>query len=121
VLLVEDNDAVRAMAREALAGDGYQIIEAANGELAMRAAERDLDRIALVLTDVVMPVMGGRELVTKLRARRPDLKVLFTSGYASDPDTVRHARAFGAGFIQKPFAPSSLRRAVRETIDKLEV
>jgi CheY-like chemotaxis protein len=121
VLLVEDNDAVRAMARDALAGDGYQVIEAANGELAMRAAERDLDRIALVLTDVVMPVMGGRELVAKLRALRPELKVLFTSGYASDPDTVRHARAFGAGFIQKPFVPSSLRRAVREAIDKLEV
>jgi signal transduction histidine kinase/ActR/RegA family two-component response regulator len=121
VLLVEDNDAVRAMARDALAGDGYRVIEAANGELAMRAAARDLDRIALVLTDVVMPVMGGRELVAKLRALRPELKVLFTSGYASDPDTVRHARAFGAGFIQKPFVPSSLRRAVRQAIDKLEV
>jgi signal transduction histidine kinase/CheY-like chemotaxis protein len=121
VLLVEDNDAVRAMARDALAGDGYEVIEAANGELAMRAAEGHLDRLALVLTDVVMPVMGGRELAARLRALRPDLKVLFTSGYASDPDTVRHARAFGAGFIQKPFVPSSLRRAVRETIDKLEV
>jgi CheY-like chemotaxis protein len=121
VLLVEDNDAVRAMARDALAGDGYHVIEAANGELAMRAAEGHLDRIALVLTDVVMPVMGGRELAAKLRALRPELKVLFTSGYASDPDTVGHARAFGAGFIQKPFVPSSLRRAVREAIDKLEV
>ena len=61
--------------------------------------------------------MGGRELVTRLRAIRPDIRVVFTSGYASDPETAEYARVFGAGFIQKPFVPSALRRTVREAID----
>lgn len=64
-----------------------------------------------------MPIMGGRELVTRLRAIRLDIKVVFTSGYASDPETARHARDLGSGFIQKPFLPSALRRTVREAFD----
>jgi CheY-like chemotaxis protein/two-component sensor histidine kinase len=117
VLLVEDNEAVRTMAREALTAEGYHVVEARNGREALQTASETLDTISVVLTDVVMPVMGGRELVTRLRALRPNLKVIFTSGYASDPDTAQHARAFGAGFIQKPFVPSALRRAVRDVLD----
>ena len=117
MLLVEDNEAVRAMAREALTGDGYRVVEAPNGAEALRMATEGLEDIAVVLTDVVMPVMGGRELVTRLRSIRPELRVIFTSGYASDPNTAQHARAFGAGFLQKPFVPSALRRAVREMLD----
>jgi PAS domain S-box-containing protein len=117
VLLVEDNDVVRTMARDALTADGYRVVEASNGEEALRAAGSHLRDIAVVVTDVVMPVMGGRELVTQLRAMRPELKVIFTSGYASDPNTAQHARAAGAVFIQKPFVPSMLRRTVREVLD----
>jgi CheY-like chemotaxis protein len=100
-----------------LTGDGYQVIEAVNGEEALRTVRDRLAGIALVLTEVVMPIMGGRELVTRLRAIRPDIKVVFTSGCASDPETAQHARDLGAGFIQKPFVPSTLRRTVREALD----
>jgi PAS domain S-box-containing protein len=117
VLLVEDNDVVRTMARDALTADGYRVVEASNGAEALRAAGQTLNEIAVVVTDVVMPVMGGRELVVQLRAMRPELKVIFTSGYASDPNTAQHARAAGAVFIQKPFVPSILRRTVREVLD----
>jgi PAS domain S-box-containing protein len=117
VLLVEDNDVVRSMARDALTADGYRVVEASNGAEALRAAGHNLSEIAVVVTDVVMPVMGGRELVLQLRAMRPELKVIFTSGYASDPNTAQHARAAGAVFIQKPFVPSLLRRTVREVLD----
>jgi hypothetical protein len=117
ILLVEDNDAVRALAREALTGDGYDVVEATNGREALSAIAGRVDRIALVVTDVVMPVMGGRELVDRLRAARPEIKVIFTSGYASDPHTPQHARDSGAGFLQKPFAPAILRRSVRELLD----
>jgi signal transduction histidine kinase len=117
ILLVEDNDAVRALAREALTGDGYDVVEATNGREALSAIEGRVDRIALVVTDVVMPVMGGRELVDRLRAARPEIKVIFTSGYASDPHTPQHARDSGAGFLQKPFAPTTVRRSVRELLD----
>jgi len=117
VVLVEDNDAVRALAHSALTGDGYQVIEAVNGEDALQRVGDRLSTVALVLTDVVMPIMGGRELVSRLRSIRPDLRVVFTSGYASDPETAEYARVFGAGFIQKPFVPSALRRTVREALD----
>ena len=117
VVLVEDNDAVRALAHSTLTSDGYQVLEAVNGAEALTMVQDRLAGIALVLTDVVMPVMGGRELVTRLRAIRPDIRVVFTSGYASDPETADHARVLGAGFIQKPFVPSALRRLVRAAID----
>ncbi len=117
IVLVEDNEAVRALARRALTSDGYQVIEAGNGEEAIRLVRDRLAGIALVVTDVVMPVMGGRELVARLRAMRPDLRVVFTSGYASDPETAQHAQMLGASFLQKPFVPSALRRTVREALD----
>jgi CheY-like chemotaxis protein len=117
LLIVEDNDAVRALARKALADEGYAVLEATNGREALAAVDGRLHEIALVLTDVVMPVMGGRELVDRLRALRPDIKVIFTSGYASDPRTPQYARDSGAEFLQKPFAPSTLRRRVRELLD----
>jgi PAS domain S-box-containing protein len=117
VLLVEDNEVVRRMARDALAAEGYRVVEAPNGAEALHLALAELSTIDLVITDIVMPVMGGRELITRLRAERPDLKVIFTSGYASDPNTAQHARDFGGRFIQKPFVPSALRRAVRELLD----
>jgi signal transduction histidine kinase len=117
VVLVEDNEAVRALAHGALTSEGYEVIQATNGEDALRMVGDRLNSVALVLTDVMMPVMGGRELVTRLRALRPDIKVVFTSGYASDPETAEHARLFGAGFLQKPFVPSVLRRTVRQALD----
>jgi nitrogen-specific signal transduction histidine kinase len=117
VLLVEDNDAVRAMARETLTGFGYTVVEATNGKEALRIAGPNLDKISIVVTDVVMPLMGGAELAVRLRTLRPDLKFIFASGYASDPVPGPPASSPGAAFLQKPFTPSALGRTVREVLD----
>ena len=117
VLLVEDNDAVREMARETLAGYGYTVLEAANGRDALRLAAPLIDRISLVLTDVVMPLMGGAELAVRLRTMRPDIKFVFASGYASDPVPGPPASSPKAAFLQKPFSPAALGRTVRQVLD----
>jgi PAS domain S-box-containing protein len=118
VLLVEDNDGVRAMARQALMASGYAVIEARQGEEALALAEGRLDAIGVVLTDVVMPVMGGRELASRLRAIRPDIKIIFTSGYTDDEVVAQHVLETAAAFIQKPFVPAALGRTVREVLDR---
>ncbi|HYN07782.1 MAG TPA: response regulator [Vicinamibacterales bacterium] len=117
VLVVEDNDVVRAMARETLMACGYQVLEASNGQNALQVAGDSLESISLVLTDVVMPVMGGRELATRLQASRPTLRFIFMSGYASDPDVGDREFAPAAAFLQKPFSPALLGRTVRDVID----
>jgi PAS domain S-box-containing protein len=118
VLLVEDNDGVRTMASDALRGAGYAVVAARDGEEALRLTGADLDRIAVVLTDVVMPVMGGRELAGRLRAARPDIKIIFMSGYTDDAIVSHHVRDSATAFIQKPFVPSALGRAVRQVLDR---
>jgi CheY-like chemotaxis protein len=117
VLLVEDNAAVRTMAREALIRFGYNVIVAPNGRDALKVASESLDRISIVLTDMVMPLMGGRELAARLREIRPDLKFVFTSGYASDPVVDGRPDESGAVFLQKPFSPALLGRTIREALD----
>src|SRR5262249_5817553 len=82
VLLVEDEDAVRALAREVLRRQGYAVLEARHGVDALRIAERHADDIHLMITDVVMPHMSGRDLAQRLSAVRPRMKVLFMSGYS---------------------------------------
>src|SRR3954454_23264434 len=90
VLLVEDEDAVRALAREVLRRHGYVVLEAAHGVDAVRVAERHPDDIHLMVTDVVMPHMGGRELAERLMTARPKMKVLFMSGYTDQAVMHRH-------------------------------
>jgi PAS domain S-box-containing protein len=121
ILLVEDNDQVRALASDALTRHGYQVIEASNGEDALRLAEGQLDSIALVVTDVVMPVMGGHELASQLTSRRPDLKIIFTSGYSTDVGVSQLGSTAGTAFLQKPFTPGVLGRTVREMLDSTPV
>jgi CheY-like chemotaxis protein len=93
------------------------VLEARNGEEALGIGARHLHDLALLVTDVVMPVMGGRELAGKLTQWRPGLKIIFTSGYADE--RVRHADAndWGGMFLQKPFTPVTLGRAVRDVLD----
>jgi len=117
VLLVEDNSAVRRLAREALSRYGYRVLEAENGQEAMRIAAGHLDEIDVVVTDLVMPLMGGRELATRLRARRRGLKIIFTSGHASDPSAREGINASWASFIRKPFTPAVLGKTVRDVLD----
>jgi CheY-like chemotaxis protein len=119
VLLVEDEDAVRALAREVLRRQGYVVLEARHGVDALRLAERHTDEIHLMITDVVMPHMSGRELVERLCSVRPKMKVLFMSGY-TDHAVMNRALTPGSSFLQKPFNPETLARKVRQILDAEE-
>ena len=116
VLLVEDEPMVRGLASEVLRRCGYTVLVAAQGEEALEIAARHAGVIHLLLTDVVMPIMGGRALAERCRAVRPDMQVLFMSGYTGDTVAPRDGATPGA-FIQKPFTPLALARKVRELLD----
>ncbi|MDZ4817775.1 MAG: PAS domain S-box protein, partial [Planctomycetota bacterium] len=117
VLLVEDEAAVRALARAILQRNGYQVMEAASGSQALLICEQCKDQIHLLATDVVMPLMSGRELVEKVMPLRPDMKVLYMSGYMDDA-IVRHGLLdTSVPFLQKPYTPNSLAKKVREVLD----
>ena len=117
VLVVEDEPAVRALVLKVLQRHGYTVLEVTNPEGAVACAANHEGPIHLLLTDVVMPGMGGREVAARVCALRPDLKVLFMSGYTDDA-VVRHGRLEpGAAFLQKPFTPQVLAAKVRELLD----
>ena len=118
VLLVEDEDAVRALGRHVLAMCGYTVLEAGNGREAVEAADGHAGPIHLLVTDVVMPGgMGGRQVAEAVVARHPEAKVLFTSGYTDDA-VVRHGVLDeGTHFLQKPFTPAALAQKVRDVLD----
>jgi len=118
VLLVEDESAVRTLARLVLEGGGYTIVEASNGRDALLLSRQQAGTIDLMVTDVVMPDMSGPQLATHLKALRPGIKVLFLSGYTDDA-IVRHGIIDGdVPFLQKPFAKDSLLKKVREVLDQ---
>ena len=117
VLLVEDEEGVRDLIREWLAGHGYHVLAATNGLEALDVAARADRRIDLLVADVVMPQMGGPALAQRLLALRPDLKVIYVSGYADDALGDRQVLEAGAAFIQKPFPLDTLVRKVREILD----
>jgi CheY-like chemotaxis protein len=117
VLLAEDEPAVRAVAREALEGYGYRVIEAPNGVEALSAARDYNGPLHLLITDMVMPQMGGRELAQRLLAARPTTRVLFMSGYTDDAHVRQGASEATSAFLQKPFAIGAFARKVRETLD----
>ena len=117
VLLVEDDEGVRRITRRALEEGGYQVMEAANGLAALDLVTSTSVRIGLVLTDVVMPGMSGRDLAERIAELRPGTPVLFTSGY-TDGEIVRRGLLHPeAAFIQKPFAPDAILRIVRERLE----
>jgi CheY-like chemotaxis protein len=117
ILLVEDTDVVRSLVTSTLESYGYTVLAAGSGRDALRIAEQTDTRIDLVMTDVVMLRMNGRELADRLTASRHGLRVLFTSGYPSDT-VLRHGIAEArTAFIEKPYLPNDLARKVRETLD----
>ena len=106
ILVVEDEPAVRMLVTTVLKQQGHSVLQARDGEEALAIFSQNMDAIDLVLTDVVMPHMSGRQLLTRLEQLRPGIKALFMSGYADDV-TLRHG-ALGAHLIQKPFTPEDL-------------
>jgi two-component system, cell cycle sensor histidine kinase and response regulator CckA len=115
VLLVEDEESVRQLVRETLAAKGYHVMEAENGESGIAVAAQHDGKIDLVITDVVMPGMGGRELVKQLAQSRPQTRVLYLSGYTEDAISEGSIES-GAAFLQKPFTLQALSRKVREVL-----
>ncbi|MGE5283421.1 MAG: PAS domain S-box protein [Actinomycetota bacterium] len=117
VLLTEDEEGVRRLAREILSGNGYKVLEAANGREAVLLSEGHRGKIHLLLTDVVMPELSGRDLGERIRRQRPDLRILYMSGYTDDAILRHGVREDGIPFLQKPFTPEGLARKVREVLD----
>jgi len=117
ILLAEDDEQVRELASEALSASGYSVLVAETPQAAISICRIHSGHIDLLLTDVVMPGIGGRDLATHVTAIRPDLKVLYMSGYT--PQAILHHGELEADtfFIQKPFTPSSLSAKVREALD----
>jgi two-component system, cell cycle sensor histidine kinase and response regulator CckA len=117
VLLVEDEEQVRNVAREVLSRNGYRVIEAKNAGEALLISETTTEPIPLLLSDVVMPHMSGPEVARRLTKTRPRMKVLCMSGY-TDEAVVNHGLlGSGIAFLQKPFTPEGLARKVREVLD----
>jgi CheY-like chemotaxis protein len=117
VLVVEDEAAVRAAAVRALTAAGYQVLSADGGPAALEVLERAKGPVHLLLTDVVMPGMSGVEVARALQARRPSLRVLFMSGYATDTVGPRGGPELADALLTKPFTPSALVARVRQFLD----
>jgi two-component system, cell cycle sensor histidine kinase and response regulator CckA len=121
ILLAEDNEEVRRMEAFALRIAGYVVLEASDGEKAMQIAQERKGPIHMLITDVLMPRMGGNTLSEKLVASRPGVKVLFVSGYAGSMDEHLDTLENGAAFIQKPFSPRAFVRRVQSMLKKKKV
>jgi hypothetical protein len=117
VLLVEDEEMVRDMAQEILRMSGYRVLEAKHGADALAVCDEHDGPIHLMLTDVVMPQMSGRELAERLVPLRPEMRVLYMSGYTDDAIVHHGVLDKEMAFIEKPFTPSALARKVREALD----
>ncbi len=117
VLVVEDEPAVLTLSRRALETQGYVVLAASDATAALRIVERHGGTIHLLVTDVVMPGLSGRELADKLAAQRPGIRVLYMSGYPGDAVVEHGSLPAGSAFLQKPFSPDSLARKVRDVLD----
>ena len=117
VLLVEDEPEVRGLARDILHQQGYTVLEAADGDEALHVGREHGGPIHLLVTDVVMPQMGGRELADRLRAGRTETKVLYVSGYTDDAILRQGVSETGTAFLPKPFTAAALAHKVRQVLD----
>jgi CheY-like chemotaxis protein len=117
VLVAEDEPAVRGLARRILERRGFRVLEAADGVEALEIAQAHRDRIDLLLTDAIMPRLGGRDLARRLAEQQPDVRVLFMSGYAESEIVHRGLLDPGIAFLEKPFTADELAAAVRTTLE----
>ena len=118
ILLVEDEEAVRMVASRVLTERGYLVLEASNGREALTVAEQVGKGIDLVLTDMVMPEMGGQELGTRVAETLPDVRMMYMSGYSEADKLQRGIRESGEPFLQKPFSADNLLAGVRQALDR---
>lgn len=116
ILVVEDEEEVRALARDVLEMNGYRVLEALDVADATRLAQTHSGPIDLLITDVVMPGVSGPELARRLRAHRPGLRVLCMSGYPESEDRRVEGEAGWTAWLQKPFTPDILMRKVRDCL-----
>ncbi len=114
ILLAEDHESIREMARQALVGFGYRVLSANDGEEALRLCRAE--RPSLAVLDVIMPKMGGLATAARLAERFPEIAILFTSGYSQDLTPVESPEA-NRRYLQKPYSPTTLGRLVREILD----
>ena len=120
LLIVEDEPSVRYLAANVLEAQGYTVLRAANGQDGLRVArEHKGSPIRLVITDVIMPLMGGKMMAEWLKATYPDLKILFTSGYTDDAIAQQGVLELGVAFLPKPYVPATLVRKVRAILDNV--
>jgi PAS domain S-box-containing protein len=117
ILITEDEESLRTLTTRMLEQRGYSVIAAENAEHAIELVEQQPDQIDLLLTDLVMPQMSGRDLADSVRERSPSMRVLFMSGYADEFATENGSLAQGAAFLEKPFSGNDLARKVRQTLD----
>jgi two-component system, cell cycle sensor histidine kinase and response regulator CckA len=117
ILIVEDEQTVRNLVSSMLRQQGYNVVEASDGDEALRTVEQALSTIHLLITDLVMPRLGGFELAQRLRLQWPHVKVLYMSGYSEDTLLRREGLPVGAHFLQKPYTPEALSCKVREILD----
>jgi nitrogen-specific signal transduction histidine kinase/CheY-like chemotaxis protein len=118
ILVVEDQDSVRGFLRNLLRLYGYDVLEASGGSEAIAICEEHAGKIDLLVTDVVMPGMSGRELAERIGAEQPAIKVLLISGYTDDPSIQTGGAQGGLAFLQKPFSPITLTQRIREVLDQ---
>jgi PAS domain S-box-containing protein len=117
ILLAEDAEVLRRLLREILTQNGYTVLAAANGSEALRISREHSGPIHLLVTDMVMPQMNGRELASRLAPERPETRVLFMSGYTEEAVATHGVFDPGSKFLEKPFTPDSMARKVREMLD----
>jgi two-component system, cell cycle sensor histidine kinase and response regulator CckA len=119
LLLVEDEPSLRSLARKILQTQGYEVLSAANGQEGLNVArDHKGEPIRLVITDMMMPQMGGQAMTQDLKVTHPHLRVLFTSGYTDEAIAHQCALEVGVEFLAKPYSPASLARKVRESLDQ---
>ena len=118
ILIAEDHEGLRELARETLTNLGYDILLANDGEEAVRVFQANRDRIDLLLLDVVLPKVNGPEAYARICAEKQDVPVIFATGYSPEMELLRSAQELGLTVVQKPYVPRELARRVRETLDR---